>query len=173
MPGFALTAGLDKAPPTYVPIRRVVREGIDLSLVALRACCSSSSSSSHIRSRAPSVRPFLRPSQGSRPTARGKRRSRRGEDKMAFLTRKVDRWIDDHPKLYALGTLATLALVARVFWAVAGDAVAARYAAWLGPAVDPWLRRRVWPHFKALGMLAREEAPWMEKAAKAFTPKEL
>jgi hypothetical protein len=31
----------------------------------------------------------------------------------------------------------------------------------------------VWPHFKALGMLAREEAPWMEKAAKAFTPKEL
>ena len=92
---------------------------------------------------------------------------------MALLTRKVDRWMDAHPKLCALGAMSTTALVACVFWAVAGDAVAARYAETLGPALDPWLRRRVWPHFEALGMLVREEAPWMEKAAKAFTPKEL
>ena len=50
-------------------------------------------------------------SQGSRPTARGKKRGGRSEDPFARLTRKLDKWIDKNPVLSGLLSVSVVFLL--------------------------------------------------------------
>ena len=59
-------------------------------------------------------------SQGSRPTARGKKRGGRSEDPLARVTRKIDRWVDKNPALSGALSAAVVFALAFVFWQTFG-----------------------------------------------------
>ena len=121
----------------------------------------------------PRVSPALLCSQGSRPTARGKKRGGRSEDPLARLTRKLDRWIDKNPVLSGALSVAVVGALMFLFWLSFGGALTRGYDAYLKRHADPYVKRVVRfcaPHFVALRDLLGEKRGALETARRMFTP---
>ena len=115
-------------------------------------------------------------SQGSRPTARGKKRGGRSEDPLARLTRKLDRWIDKNPVLSGLLSVAVVFALAFLFWQTFGGVMTRGYDAYLKRHADPYVKRVVRfcaPHFTALRDLLNERRGFLETARRLFVPREV
>mgnify|MGYP001159774089 CR=1 FL=1 len=82
-----------------------------------------------------------------RPTARGKKRSRRSHDPFELWMGKLDRWVDKNPMKANALTGVILGLAVYVFWAMFGESIVSLYAKHLGPSLDPWLVKHVVPHY--------------------------
>ena len=124
----------------------------------------------------PSVFPALLCSQGSRPTARGKKRGGRSEDPLARLTRKLDRWIDKNPVLSGALSVAVVGALMFLFWLSFGGALTRGYDAYLKRHADPYVKRVVRfcaPHFVALRDLLGEKRGALETARRMFTPRDV
>ena len=115
-------------------------------------------------------------SQGSRPTARGKKRGGRSEDPLARLTRKLDRWIDKNPVLSGALSVAVVGALMFLFWLSFGGALTRGYDAYLKRHADPYVKRVVRfcaPHFVALRDLLGEKRGALETARRMFTPRDV
>ena len=124
----------------------------------------------------PRVSPALLCSQGSRPTARGKKRGGRSEDPLARLTRKLDRWIDKNPVLSGALSVAVVGALMFLFWLSFGGALTRGYDAYLKRHADPYVKRVVRfcaPHFVALRDLLGEKRGALETARRMFTPRDV
>ena len=124
----------------------------------------------------PRVSPALLCSQGSRPTARGKKRGGRSEDPLARLTRKLDRWIDENPVLSGALSVAVVGALMFLFWLSFGGALTRGYDAYLKRHADPYVKRVVRfcaPHFVALRDLLGEKRGALETARRMFTPRDV
>ena len=124
----------------------------------------------------PRVSPALLCSQGSRPTARGKKRGGRSEDPLARLTRKLDRWIDKNPVLSGALSVAVVGALMFLFWLSFGGALTRGYDAYLKRHADPYVKRVVRfcaPHFVALRDLLGEKRGSLETARRMFTPRDV
>lgn len=124
----------------------------------------------------PSVFPALLCSQGSRPTARGKKRGGRSEDPLARLTRKLDRWIDKNPVLSGMLSVAVVGALLFLFWHIFGGVLTRGYDATLKRHADPYVQRVVRfcePHFVALRDALGEKRGLLEKARRIFTPRDV
>jgi hypothetical protein len=100
-------------------------------------------------------------SQGSRPTARGKKRERRAHDPLERYARKLDRWVDKHPVAASILSFGVLASAGIVFWNVFGEHLKWVYGKYLAEACDPYVAvawAKAAPHFAALRALAEENA---------------
>ena len=82
-----------------------------------------------------------------RPTARGKKRSRRSHDPFELWMGKLDRWVDKNPVLANALTGVILGLTIYVFWAMFGDSLTKVYEARLGPTLTPLNVKHVMPHY--------------------------
>ena len=124
----------------------------------------------------PRVSPALLCSQGSRPTARGKKRGGRSEDPLARLTRKLDRWIDKNPVLSGALSVAVVGALMFLFWLSFGGALTRGYDAYRKRHADPYVKRVVRfcaPHFVALRDLLGEKRGALETARRMFTPRDV
>ena len=124
----------------------------------------------------PRVSPALLCSQGSRPTARGKKRGGRSEDPLARLTRKLDRWIDKNPVLSGALSVAVVGALMFLFWLSFGGALTRGYDAYLKRHADPYVKRVVRfcaPHFVALRDLLGEKRGPLETARRMFPPRDV
>ena len=82
-----------------------------------------------------------------RPTARGKKRSRRSHDPFELWMGKLDRWVDKNPVLANALTGVILGLTVYVFWAMFGESLTKVYEARLGPTLTPLIVKHVMPHY--------------------------
>ena len=115
-------------------------------------------------------------SQGSRPTARGKKRGGRSEDPLERLVRKLDRWIDKNPVLSGALSVAVVGALMFLFWLSFGGALTRGYDAYLKRHADPYVKRVVRfcaPHFVALRDLLGEKRGALETARRMFTPRDV
>ena len=82
-----------------------------------------------------------------RPTARGKKRSRRSHDPFELWMGKLYRWVDKNPVLANAITGVILGLTIYVFWAMFGESLTKVYEARLGPTLTPLIVKHVMPHY--------------------------
>ena len=78
-------------------------------------------------------------SQGSRPTARGKKRERRAHDPLERDARQHDRWVDQHPVAASILSFGVLASAGIVFWNVFGEHLKWVYGKYVAEACDPYV----------------------------------
>lgn len=115
-------------------------------------------------------------SQGSRPTARGKKRGGRSEDPFARLTRKLDKWIDKNPVLSGLLSVSVVFALLFLFWQIFGGVLTQVYDTYLKRYADPYVKRVVnfcAPHFVALHDLLGEKRGFVETARRMFVPRDV
>ena len=121
--------------------------------------------------------PYSKPrSQGSRPTARGKKRGGRSEDPFARLTRKLDKWIDKNPVLSGLLSVCVVFLLLFLFWQIFGTVLSTVYDTYLKRYADPYVKRVVnfcAPHFVALSDLLGEKRGFVETARRMFVRRDV